>query len=210
MRVYDLSVPVVDGVDWYRQADCPAVRVADIGSYARDGWRSHTVSVMVLNGTTYLETAAHIYEDQPTLDQIPPERFVSRAFVVKLEPCDQVLPAPEDAIEGFQPEVDSILLSCGWDRRMHARDYYHASPHFSTELQGWLLAHRPSILGGDMLSFDHPQDEQMPFVREFFRLGGMILCPLVGVEELPRQVTLCAAPMRLAGANAAPCRALAW
>ncbi len=82
---------------------------------------------------------------------------------------------------------------------------------WAPELQQWLLDHEPAILGGDMLSFDHPEDTSMPFIRAFFRTGGMILCPLMGLAELPCDlVTLCAAPTRLTSANAAPCRALAW
>jgi len=222
MIVYDLSVPIRDGVDWYHEADCPAVALREVGSLAEAGWRSHTLSLMVLNGTTYLETAAHLYEDAPGLDEIPPDKFITRAFVVKLIPAElaaagsevqptaQGLPAPEYPLKGFQERTDSILLSCGWDAHLHEPDYYHASPYFSPALQDWLLAHRPAILGGDMLSFDHPADAAMPFLREFFRGGGMILCPLVGLDRLPETVTLCAAPLKLAGANAAPCRVLAW
>ena len=166
---------------------------------------------MVLNGTTYLETAAHIDEDAPTLDHIPPDQFITRAFVVRLDANGQELRAPESPISDFVAGVDSILLNCGWDAQLNHSDYYHQSPYFSPELQEWLLKHRPAILGGDMLSFDHPQDESMPFIRAFFARRGMILCPLVALDRLPDSpVTLCAAPTKLAGTSAAPCRALAW
>jgi len=210
-RIYDLSVPVRDGVDWYGEPDSPQVNLREVGSLADEGWVSHVLSLMVLNGTTYLETAAHIYADAPTLDQMPPERFLTRAFVVHLVPDGQVIPAPGDPLMDFEMGADAILLHCGWEDHVHAEDYYHASPYFSPELQQWLLDHEPAILGGDMLSFDHPEDTSMPFIRAFFRTGGMILCPLMGLAELPCDlVTLCAAPTRLTSANAAPCRALAW
>jgi kynurenine formamidase len=120
------------------------------------------------------------------------------------------LPAPDHDLDGFRSGEDAILLHCGWDAHREAEDYYHASPYFGPELQEWLLRHRPAILGGDMLSFDHPQDSQMPFLRTFFRSGSMILCPLIGLAQLPPVVTLCCAPVKLTGSSAAPCRALAW
>jgi len=215
-KVWDLSVPVADGVDWYYEEDCPPVQVNDIGPRANvgsldeDGWVSHTLSLMVLNGTTYLETAAHVQQDAPTLDQIPPERFIVRAFVVPVIPQDRLLPVPDAPLPDFIPEADAILISCGWDAHVHTRDYYFGSPCFSPQLQQWLLEHRPAILGGDMLSFDHPEDTSMPFIHAFFATGGMILCPLMGLADLPPVVTLCAAPVKLTDANAAPCRALAW
>lgn len=211
MTVYDLSVPTLDGVDWYNEPDCRAVELRDVGSLAEAGWVSHELSLMVLNGCTYLETAGHVLEGGATLDDIPSERLITRAFVVRLAADGQELPAPERELESFAPGSDAMLLCCGWDAHLHQPDYYHASPYFSGDLQAWILRHRPGILGGDMLSFDDPAGDSMPFVNAFFRQGGMILCPLVGLDRLPGEtVTLCAAPLRLAGANAAPCRALAW
>jgi kynurenine formamidase len=212
--IHDLSVPITDGTDWYREAGTIPVSLQQVGSY-EDGWVSHQVALMVLNGTTYLETAAHLYPDMPTLDQVPPEKFVTRAFVVDVgrgrlsAGPPSALPAPDAALPDFRPGEDAILLSCGWDRHVDADDYYHASPYFSPELQAWLLDHRPAILGGDMLSYDHPEDAGMPFLRAFFGGGGMILCPLVGLDALPGTVTLYCAPLKLVGSSAAPCRALA-
>lgn len=209
MAIHDLSVPVVHGRDWYAEAGCPPVSLEQVGSY-EEGWVSHQLALMVLNGTTYLETAAHLYPDMPTLDRVPPERFLTRAFVERLDGSRQELPAPDAKLPGFRPGEDAILLHCGWEGHVDADDYYHASPYFGPELQAWLLTHRPAILGGDMLSFDHPRDATMPFLHAFFRTGGMILCPLLGLSALPPLVTLCCAPVKLTGSSAAPCRALAW
>lgn len=214
--IHDLSVPISDGTDWYGEAGTIPVSLQQVGSYDA-GWVSHQVALMVLNGTTYLETGAHLYPDMPTLDQMPPQRFITRAFVVDVGgPAIRSgssiicpLPAPRERLKGFRPDEDAILLSCGWDRHLNTVDYYHASPYFSPELQQWLLDHRPAILGGDMLSYDHPDDAAMPFLHTFFRGGGMILCPLVGLDALTGTVTLYCAPLKLVGSSAAPCRALA-
>lgn len=217
--VYDLSVPTADGLDWYAEPGTAPVSLRQVGSYEQ-GWVSHHLSLMVLNGCTYLETGAHLYPDLPTLDQLPPERLLRRAFVVdvgcpgRLIPgrptITCALPAPRARLAGFRPGEDAILLAAGWDRHLHSPDYYSGSPYFSAELQQWLLDHRPALLGGDMLSFDQPQDQRMPFLHQYFREGGLVLAPLLGLEKLPAIVTLCAAPLRLVACNAAPCRALAW
>lgn len=210
MPVYDLSIPTIDGVDWYHEESCIPVRLRDVGSLDEDGWISHELSLMVLNGCTYFETAGHVIEGGVTLDDIPPERLVTRAFVVEAALDGRLLQAPEQDLAGFRPGEDAILIHCGWDAHLHQPNYYHASPYFSHALQEWILRHRPAILGSDVLSFDDPASDEMPFVHAFFRQGGIILCPLVGLDRLPDIVTLCAAPLKLQGANAAPCRALAW
>ena len=210
-RVYDLSVPVADGVDWYNEPITPPVRVEDIGDMAAEGWVSHVMTIAPLNGTTYMETSAHLVEGGQLLDDLRPERFLCRAYIVRPRLDGQEILAPAEPLEGFRRECDAILVHTGWDVQMNKPGYYSESPYFSELMRQWLLDHQPSILGGDMLSYDHPESTGMSFLAEYFRRGGVILCPLVGMGELPFDVgTLCAAPMKLTGVNCAPCRALIW
>ena len=150
-RVYDLSVPLVDGIDWYGKPTMPPVEVRPVGSLQELGWRSNWLSLMVLNGTTYLETAAHIYGDAPTLDEIPPEKFISRAFVLKLVSESQEVPAPDCELTGFAPGSDSLLLYLGWEEHLHSALCYGDSPYFSPALQAWILKYQPAMLGADTL-----------------------------------------------------------
>ena len=211
MQVHDLSVSVIDGVDWYDDPNTPPVRITDIGDLKREGWVSHILRLAVLNGTTYIETAAHLFKDGRPLDDVAPERLVCRAYVVSCQVEGQQILAPDRPLPDLRQGDDAILIHCGWDTHLNSRDYYHGSPYFGPSLQQWLMDHEPSILGGDMLSFDHPEDSSMPFLRGYFAQDGMILCPLQGLGPITgKTVTLCAAPLKLAGANCAPCRVLAW
>jgi kynurenine formamidase len=187
------------------------VQLRQIGALEEQGWRSHWLSLMGLNGTTYLEPAAHLFQDGPMLAAVTPEKLITRAYVVKLPAEGQQVPAPEYQLEGFRRGEDSLLLHLGWEEHLQSPLCYDDSPYFSPALQEWILACRPAMLGADTLSFDHPDDEKMPFVRALFGHGGMILCPLVGLGKLPTAtVTLCALPIKITGASAAPCRVLAW
>ena len=211
MIVYDLSVPVVDGAGWYGEPDCDPVAVRDVGGLQQCGWLSHSLSLMVLNGTTYLEAGGHLLENGPTLDEVAPDRLLTYAHVVPVEADGKRLLSPSEPLLQFTARLDALLICSGWDRQLEQPGYYHESPYFSPELQDWILAHEPAVLGGDMLSFDDPADETMPFLHRYFEQGGLVLCPLVGLRKLPwERVTLCTAPVKLAGANAAPCRVLAW
>lgn len=211
MKIYDLSVPIKDGTDWYNDPMTPAVKIEHIGGIEKEGWVSQTLTIQVLNGTTYIETSAHLFEHGPTLDQIPPERFMPSGHIVRLKAGSQELPCPDQKPKDFRKGEDALLLYCGWDSHIDESDFYASSPYFSKPLQEFILDLNPSILGGDMVSFDHPDDARMPFLHTFFERGGMILCPLIGLGNIARdKVTLCSAPLNLVGANASPCRVLAW
>lgn len=210
MKVYDLSVTIRNGAAWYGD-ECEPVKIQAIGSYEKEGWLSHTIEMMVLCGSTYIETAAHIYPDAPILADIEPGRFIRKAFIVRLDQGQKVLPAPKNTPDGFSKGSDALILDCGWDKKVNDPDYYWSSPYFSSELQEYILDLNPSILGGDMLSFDEPNDTKQPFIHEFFGRGSMILTPLCGLSDVPKDVvTLCAAPLKMEQANGAPCRAFCW
>lgn len=211
MKVYDMSVPVLDGADWYNEEITPTVRVRNIGDLGAEGWVSHTIELAVLNGTTYIETGAHLFGDGPLLDEVLPERFLRRAHVMRCVVEEQEIRLPTEPPTGICSGEDAVLIATGWDAHFNQPDYYWKSPYFSKDLQAWLLDSRPSILGSDALSFDRPDDAAMPFLRAYFKTDGMILCPLQGLTDLPHaEMNLCAAPMKLASVNCAPCRALAW
>ena len=211
MKVYDLSVPIINGADWYNEALTPPVQIKDIGNMEKEGWVSHTIALAVLNGCTYIETAAHLFKEGALLEEVPPERWLRRAYIVRAAVEGQEIAAPEKPLADFRKGEDAILIHCGWDTHLDQPDFYARSPYFSRPIQEWLLDHNPAILGGDMISYDHPDDTSMPFLHAYFRGGGMILCPLKGLGEISEEiVTMCAAPMKLAGANCAPCRVLAW
>ena len=51
----------------------------------------------------------------------------------------------------------------------------------------------------------------MPFLHEFFDRDNMIVAPLYGLGQIPKNVvTACAAPLKLVGSSGAPVRVLAW
>lgn len=70
--IYDLSVPIVDGMDWYGYPETAPVQLREVGSLRDHAWRSHWLSMMVLNGTTYLETAATCSQMRRPWTRFPP------------------------------------------------------------------------------------------------------------------------------------------
>ena len=210
-RVYDLSGPIENGADWYDEPGTNPVELTVIGSLERKGWESNNLKLMVLNGTTYMETAAHLFARRPTVDQVPVSQLVTRGFIVRLAGQGRVLPAPEEPLKNFESGRDTLVLASGWDSHWNQPDFYLDSPYFSKPLQDYILELNPAVLAGDMVSFDHPDDAEMPFLRTYFERGGMIVAPLYGLGDVDGdRVTLCVAPLRLVGASGAPFRVLAW
>jgi kynurenine formamidase len=85
-------------------------------------------------------------------------------------------------------------------------DYLESSPYFTKAAMEWILAKKPSILGGDSARWDNLQDPQGFFV-EFYEADILMLAPLVNLEAVtaPR-CKLTALPLKAVRTSCAPAR----
>lgn len=177
------------------------------------GWESDWFAMPTLAGT-YLETAKHLIEGAPSIDEVAPEKlFVPASIaVIPKQAAEHITVADlEQHVVGLRPG-DALLISTGWDRLWwdDGTTFVGQSPHFELEVMQWIVDHQVSILGGDMPCFDDPRDGQGEGVNlPLFASGAMILAPLVNLGSwgAPR-AHLTVLPIPLKGACGAPCRAI--
>jgi kynurenine formamidase len=155
---------------------------------------------------TYVETGGHLFADGPALDQLPLERLFPEAEVWSCEVRDREILPPAGA-EPHDMRDKALIVLCGWHRHWSGDAAFATqSPWLGPDLQEAVMTCRPSVLAGDAVSFDPPDAPEMPFLRRYFRTGGIIVSPLVPREELPARGRLILAPLNLAGTNSSPCR----
>lgn len=108
MRVIDLSVKIHEGMDVF-EGD-PEVKIDVVHTYEKDTWMLRSLSMGSHTGT-HVDAYSHMHEGEPTLDDIPIDRFFGKAQVVRK---DQDLPKnigllfiEEVGIEKLDKLVDS-------------------------------------------------------------------------------------------------------
>lgn len=175
-------------------------RSSDIG-------RGDPYNVLELRCTTHLLThldaPRHFFPEGEAIDEIPPERFVSEAMVIEVKGA-AVLPehVPEQAA-GL-----SLLFktrnSDRWDPRLYDPEHVYVSgPAAET-----MATRGVNLVGIDYLSADPPNDPTYPAHKALLGAGIPILegIDLSGVE--PGQYTLIALPLKIAGGDGSPVRAV--
>ena len=80
MRVIDLSVTIHEGMDVF-EGD-PEVKIDVVHTYEEDTWMLRNLSMGSHTGT-HVDAYSHMHEGEPTLDDIPIERFFGKAQVVQ-------------------------------------------------------------------------------------------------------------------------------
>jgi kynurenine formamidase len=215
VRVVDLSIPI-DGTTPFYPGD-PEPRVCAATTIARDGFNVSRLELGSHTGT-HCDAPFHFLEDGPTLDQLPLERFVGPGVLVDATGLEPRAPITwerlEERADAFGPGA-IVLLHTGWDARRTDPSYFD-HPYLDGDACERLLATGVRTIGIDAINIDETPAGDLD--RATFRCHGAISAAAgVIVENLANlqalygvaAPTVSVLPLRLAGADGAPTRAVA-
>jgi arylformamidase len=158
-------------------------------------WNTHLL--------THLDAPYHFFDDGAAVDQIPPERFMGEAVVIAVDgPAvrEEHIPEPAAGLSLLFKTRNSEL----WDAR--AYDCEHV--YVTAEAARRMVERRVNLAGIDYLSIERSGDAAFPVHRALLGAGIPILegLDLAGVE--PGRYTLIALPLKIAGGDGSPVRAV--
>ena len=213
-RIVDLSQPVDDDTPVY--PGDPVARFSPAATVAADGYNLLHVSMGSQTGT-HVDAPYHFFDDGARIDELPLDLFLGPAVVadVRGRPARGRIGWPD-----LEPYADRLgpgrilVLRTGWDEHW-GTDAYLDHPFLTGE-----AAQRVVATGTRTIGLDAPSlDETVPggegaggFAAHLAVLGaggGIVenLCNLGGIA-VPDPV-LSVLPLRFAGADGAPARAVA-
>ena len=217
MQIVDLSMPLGDHFRWR-----PEIQIkGDIA--AGDQFRVTRIAT-TCHGFTHVDAMAHFVAGAATIEATPLARVVGACRVLALRDT-----APNTAIDAGRlaaadpggPAGEILLLSVGWDRQrdFRSQEFWTEAPWLTADAATWLRAREPTAV-----AFDFPQDypirlllqgksvpsEQHVTHHTLLRNGVTLIEYLVNTTALAGPRTfLCAAPLKIPGADGAPARAFA-
>jgi len=161
---------------------------------------------------TYIHAPAELIKGAPPIDQIPVDRFVREAAVLrfprKKQPAE---PITLQELRASKVEVkpgDAVIVQTGWEKMWNQPNFVTDSPYFSEEALDWILAKDISLLAGDLTVYDNFK-QPTGRVTRIFQQGVLVLAPLVNLFRISRdRVKLIALPLKVKGASGCSCRAI--
>jgi len=222
MKMVDLSVLIQPGMDVF--PGDPPFRFSTAAEIARDGCNVRDLSLGTHTGT-HIDVPRHFLADGAAVDAIPPDRFagpavfadvsamVEQSGVIDLKALPMPLPEPGDF----------LVLYTGWEARRGTPGFFSGLPRFAPGTAEWLALRGIGLLGTDMptvlavvtppqASYDAAGvgEEASRMHRSLLSRDILILEGLINLQPLcGRRLTLFALPLRLAGADGSPVRAVA-
>jgi len=184
------------------------IRLESTQSLAAGGAANVTRLDMDVHCGTHVEGPLHLIEGGDPLESYPIEVFVGPAWVAHFPDVRRI--GPEDLeLAGIPNEFDRVLLrtpnSTFWQNETHAFRTDYAA--LTREGAAWMVERGVRLVGVDYLSVqlfgDAPETHRILMRSSVAILEGLNL----GLVE-PGPYRLSCLPLRLAGAEAAPARAI--
>lgn len=211
MRLVDLSQPVAPGMPVF--PGDPQVAAEAVLEVARDGcavtaWRLGSHS------GTHVDAPSHVVPGGPDLDALDFGLFTGPAVVVDVRGAG---PGERLGWQRFSGAAGSVgpgvvvLVRTGWDARWGAASYAE-HPWLDVEVAERLVDAGVRTLGIDALSPDATGSTDLAVHHAVLGAGGVLAENLRGLGAVQAMVEprVALLPLRLAGGDGAPVRAVAW
>lgn len=205
-RVVDLTLSLASGEK--------GINIEPTRHLETDGWNATTLSLYSHCGT-HMDASVHFGVGSQTIDTIPVKNLIGPAWVADIRPVEpRALIKSEDlgSIARQFKSGESLLICTGWSDYYGQDKYRNGLPRVSTELARWCVDKKVKMLGVEPPSVADVNDikELTTVHRILFEAGIIIVEGLANLASLSRpKVTFIALPLKIAGGDGAPARALA-
>jgi kynurenine formamidase len=205
-RIIDLTVPLQTGLR--------GVTIEPARTLERDGWNATTLGLYSHCGT-HVDAPLHFGVSDETIDQIPLDRCMGPAWVADLAGIEPRALIGIGHLGRTKDKVcagDGLLLQTGWGRRIGNPSYRNALPRVSIELAHWCAEKGVRMLGVEPPSVaDVNNIDELTAVHKVLLGAGVIVVEgLTNLDQIHSdKVMFMALPLRIAGGDGSPVRAIA-
>ena len=204
MKYYDISLNLsADTVRWITSVPFELHERRRIG---RGDPSNSSAVTMSLHSGTHMDAPFHFVPDGTTIDKLPLDLFIGPALVQQVE-TDRYIKA--EHVAGLELSgITRVLFKTRNSELLKRGSYDPDFVAFTVEAAEALVAKGVKLVGLDYLSVAHAGDEQAPVHRAFLDRGVALLEGIDLSAINPGRYELICFPLRIRGADGAPCRAV--
>ena len=208
MAIHDLSLPISPSMVTWRGD--PAVRVESRVRIARGDVCNVSELCLGSHTGTHVDPPYHFLENGMKVDELPLEALLGRAWVCD---CGSLHDIGVDFLQAHVPAGTIRLLLKTTNSALWHRDVQHFTPDFAAltlEAARWVAQHEGiCLLGVDYLSVERPGSAEHAAHHALLGAGVIIVEGLDLSSLHSGWYNLCCLPLKVAGGDGAPARAVA-
>ncbi|HEY1370827.1 MAG TPA: cyclase family protein [Candidatus Binatia bacterium] len=204
MKLYDISLNLSE--DTVRWATSTPFELVARRRMSRGDANNSSGVAMSLHAGTHIDAPFHFVADGETTDGLALERFIGPAVVHAVD-ADRYI-EPRHLADLDLNGVRRVLFKTRNSALLRQKNYEPNFVAFSVAAAELLAAHGLALVGLDYLSVAHAGDEQVPVHRAFLTRGVALLEGVDLSDVAPGRYELICFPIKVRGADGAPCRAV--
>ena len=207
MKIVDISVPINPGLPVWPgdpQIEIERYRLISDGNNSNDS----RITCSVHSGT-HVDAPAHFIENGASIEQLPLEILMGPVTVVALLETEIITPQLLEA-QALAPETRRLLIKTK-NSALWADPGHQFNPDFvalNSESARWIVNKGIDLVGIDYLSIQMFKDAEAPTHRTLLEAGIVIVEGLDLRKVAPGDYQLFCLPIKLAGCEGAPARAV--
>ena len=217
MRMIDLTLAISAALPTFPGS--PGPQFIQWSGLEEDGYNLELLFTSTHAGT-HLDAPYHFAKDGLRVDQIPLDRLVGRAVLVKLDGAAEPNHAiTAEEIASFErsnrgcviPENTPVFFHTGWQRRrLKKDDYFTANPGLDGSAAEYLVSRGAGLVGIDSPSIDVGSDASFTVHRILAGADVLIVENLANLDRVrANKLDFAIFPLKLKGASGSPVRAVA-
>lgn len=206
MQVIDLTLTYSSQIRGYSSQPAKTL--------VQDGWNASTLQ-FYSHGGTHMDAPYHFGVTDERIDEIPVERFISRAWVVPVVCQQQSQLITMDDFAFLANRLipgDSVIVKTLWSQYAGTEQYYSGLPRISEAAANWLVGKKINMLAVEPPSVaDVTNLEEVTAIHRIL-LGGNVLIVegICNTQKLTANtVELIALPLKILQGDGAPARVVA-
>ncbi len=207
MKLIDLTHPLHDG-----QTSFPGDPVLKISPHYTIEKQRCNVSQVAMGSHqgTHLDALFHFIPDGKRIDEMPLDWFHGPARVLRIPkaPREEITVADLEPFESSLTPGARIIYETGWHRHYGQAEYFSDFPSLTQEAAAYLAGRRIRMLGMDTPTPGRDYYEVHHLLQQV-PAEIVIVESLANLDALPDEFVFIGLPLRFAGGDGSPIRAVA-
>ena len=212
MKPIDLSLTISKSIPSFPGSPTP--QFIDWSDIENDGYNLELLFLSTHTGT-HLDAPYHFVKNGLKIDQIPLERLVGEAILIKLKKSKNTSITKSDILSfekenGKIPNHASIFFYTAWQKNMKNNNYFTENPGLDSSSAKYLASKKINLVGIDSPSIDLGNDESFKVHNILSKNNILIVENLTNLNKIKStQFNFTILPLKLKDATGSPVRAIA-
>lgn len=206
MKILDLSQEISHSSKTY-PGDLIGVKIGKMASLETDNYTRSRFDLLDFHYGTHIDMPSHFVAGGRDVSSLI--CLWGKAVIVGVS--NMII--DQDAFQNHGIEEGDVVLICTkWDEKLHTREYFTNYPYLTEEVATFLATRKIRCLGLDTPSPDSSRSEDFKIHKILLKSGIPIIEGMVNLNEAytsGRKIFFAAFPLKIAGAEASPVRAIA-